>query len=338
VDRLLHIQRFTPAVTQIVNLIQTDIGRPVSHIASNFVNYRDLVRDLNAVIDSLVPREREVQLRSGQWYLMRIQPYRTQTNLIDGAVVTFVDITTQVTLQAALAESRRLRVETVSDPVLVVNQDSRIVDASVAAVQLFGHNRERLLELRAVDLVRGNSVGAFAESLADAERGVNSVVELELRLANGSGLPAEARMRRVDSGNSWAMFIVLRPIDLHTTDDALRRSAVRPLEAFMNDLRHPVLVLDLNGQILALNAAAERWYDWSKAEVTRQPVEELMPEAHRSRHRLALALLLEGKEVEPYASERLTPAGTTVPVLVTAFALVDAERGPYAVASVEHLR
>jgi two-component system, chemotaxis family, CheB/CheR fusion protein len=339
VDRSLHIQRFTPAVTAIVNLIQTDIGRPVSHIASNFVNYPDLVRDLTAVVDNLIAREREVQLRTGQWYLMRIQPYRSQKNLIDGAVVTFVDITTQVTLQAALAESQRLRVETVSDPVLVVNQDSKVVDASAAAVRLFGHTRERLLELRAVDLVRNNSVGILAESLTDAERGVNSVVELCLRLADGSRIQAEARMRRVDSGNTWGVFIVLRAIDARPENDPVRRSsAARPLEAFMRDLRHPVLVFDPDGQILALNAAAERWYGWSEAQVAGQPVEELMPEAHRSRHREALALLLEGKEVEPYDSERLTPAGSALPVLVTAFALVDAQRGPYAVASVEHPR
>ena len=93
VDFDLHIQRFTPTVTAVINLIPSDIGRPIGHIMSNLLGYDRLVDDLHAVLDSLVPREVEVQTRVGAWYSLRIRPYRTVDNVIEGAVITFVDIT-----------------------------------------------------------------------------------------------------------------------------------------------------------------------------------------------------------------------------------------------------
>ena len=65
VDHHLRIQRFTPAVTQVINLILTDVGRPVGHIVSNLVGYDRLVADVRAVLDTLVPREVEVQTTGG---------------------------------------------------------------------------------------------------------------------------------------------------------------------------------------------------------------------------------------------------------------------------------
>jgi two-component system CheB/CheR fusion protein len=104
VDHQLRILRFTPTATKIINLIQTDIGRPVSHIVSNLIGYDNLIEDTQAVLDTLVPREAEVKSTGGRWYAMHIQPYRTLDNVIEGAVLTFVDITEQQKLQEALRE------------------------------------------------------------------------------------------------------------------------------------------------------------------------------------------------------------------------------------------
>jgi two-component system, chemotaxis family, CheB/CheR fusion protein len=93
VDHGLHILRFTPAATRIINLILSDVGRPVGHIVSNLVGYNRLVADVEGVLDTLIPKEVEVQTQAGDWYSLRIQPYRTLGNVIEGAVITFVDIT-----------------------------------------------------------------------------------------------------------------------------------------------------------------------------------------------------------------------------------------------------
>jgi two-component system, chemotaxis family, CheB/CheR fusion protein len=105
VDLDLRILRFTPAATRIINLIQSDIGRPVGHIVSNLANYDHLLADTQKVLDTLISMETEVQSKAGTWYIMLIQPYRTLDNLIEGAVITFVDINSLKEAQEKLRQS-----------------------------------------------------------------------------------------------------------------------------------------------------------------------------------------------------------------------------------------
>jgi two-component system CheB/CheR fusion protein len=93
-DNQLCVQRFTPAVTRLVNLIQTDVGRPLSDITINLAD-QNLVADTTTVLDTLTPTETEVRTPEGHWFSARIRPYRTLDNIIEGAVITFIDITEQ---------------------------------------------------------------------------------------------------------------------------------------------------------------------------------------------------------------------------------------------------
>ena len=99
VDLNLRILRFTPAASRIINLIPSDVGRPVGHIVSNLLGYDRLVADVKAVLDTLTPKEIDVQTVEGRWYKMRILPYRTLDNVIEGAVITYVDINEHETLR-----------------------------------------------------------------------------------------------------------------------------------------------------------------------------------------------------------------------------------------------
>ncbi len=113
VDHLMRILRFTPDLTRIINLIKTDAGRPIGHIVSNLTRYDHLVADVQAVLDKLTPREIDVQTTEGLWYTMRILPYCTIDNMIEGAVISFIDITDRKriedALQKAFDEIRTLR-------------------------------------------------------------------------------------------------------------------------------------------------------------------------------------------------------------------------------------
>ena len=109
VDNAKRIRWFTPSATTIVNLIPTDIGRPLEHVVSN-LSYDGLIKDMGQVLETLVPCESEVQTREGEWFRMRIMPYRTTDNRIDGAVLTFSCIDeqkkAQAILQSALTEQQ----------------------------------------------------------------------------------------------------------------------------------------------------------------------------------------------------------------------------------------
>jgi len=99
VDHNLRILRFTPAASRIINLIQSDVGRPVGHIVSNLIGYNSLVPDVQTVLETLTPKEIDVQTTEGRWFKMRILPYRTLDNVIEGAVITYVDINEHETLR-----------------------------------------------------------------------------------------------------------------------------------------------------------------------------------------------------------------------------------------------
>ena len=107
VDHRLRILRFTPAATRIINLILSDIGRPIGHFVSNLLGYDQLLADTQAVLDTLAPREVEVQTKEGKWYTLRIQPYRTIENVIEGAVITFVDISDMKRTEMAMKRSEK---------------------------------------------------------------------------------------------------------------------------------------------------------------------------------------------------------------------------------------
>ena len=158
VDYQLHIQRFTPAVTQVINLILTDVGRPVGHIVSNLAGYDRLVEDVKAVLDTLVPKEIEVQTKAGAWYLLRIRPYRTLENVIEGAVITFTEITEMRNAQAALRESEALRrlavvVRDAHDAVLMQDLEGRILAWNPGAERMYGWSEAEALTMNIRDLI-----------------------------------------------------------------------------------------------------------------------------------------------------------------------------------------
>ena len=90
-DRELRIKRFTPEVFKIIDLVDTDVGRPLSNFNIP-INYQALQDDLQRVLETLVPKQKEVQLGS-QYYWLQIYPYRTLDHHIDGLVLTFTNIT-----------------------------------------------------------------------------------------------------------------------------------------------------------------------------------------------------------------------------------------------------
>ncbi len=109
VDLKLRILRFTPQAAELINLILTDMGRPLGHIVSNLLNYNHLVEDVTEVLSSLIPKDTEVQTKNSSWHLLCIRPYRTLENVIMGAVITFIDINEMRQMKEILKDFESLR-------------------------------------------------------------------------------------------------------------------------------------------------------------------------------------------------------------------------------------
>jgi two-component system CheB/CheR fusion protein len=102
-DNNLNVRRFTTQATKIIKLIPGDIGRPITDLGSDLL-YPELVADAREVLRKLGFAEKPVCTRDGQWFTVRIMPYRTLDDRIDGVVITFADITVAKTLEAKLRD------------------------------------------------------------------------------------------------------------------------------------------------------------------------------------------------------------------------------------------
>ena len=131
-DTKLNIKRFTPEASKIYRLVALDIGRALNDIKSNIVD-DTLLADAQTVLDSLIPQECEVRTHQGEYFLVRIRPYRTLDNVIDGVVLTFTDINKRVAAEAAEKSARKLAegiVNTVREPLIVLDAKLRTISAS----------------------------------------------------------------------------------------------------------------------------------------------------------------------------------------------------------------
>src|SRR5215469_11101905 len=156
-DSGLHIKRFTDQVKELFSVTVSDEGRPITDFAHQ-LEYDALVKDARSVIADLVPVRREVRSRQGRWYDLRMRPYRTVEDKIDGVVITFIDVTERRQVEEALRESeRQLRqqkrlVELSRAPIFVWDFDGAIIDWNRGSEELYGYTRAEAVGQRKEEL------------------------------------------------------------------------------------------------------------------------------------------------------------------------------------------
>jgi len=139
-DNDLRVQRFTEEAAQLINLIQTDIGRPIDHIKHN-LDSDGLTEKAREVLKTLATYEDEVQTAAGHWYRLTIMAHRTAENVIEGVVLTFVDIDAQKEAQEHVARLKDREVaaakrfgesiiDTVRESLLVLDEKMRVLTAN----------------------------------------------------------------------------------------------------------------------------------------------------------------------------------------------------------------
>jgi len=171
-DKSMTIKRFTPQITEFFSLLDLDVGRSIADIAQR-IDSMAMMDDIQSVIDTLIPCEREVRTKEGKWFIMRIAPYRTVENKIEGTVVTFVDVTglkeAQQSLLAKTTEIEAL-LRAIPDTYLRLGKDMTIHDFKDGAAGLFGQPEQSVgLHLgKALPLEAVSAIDAAAKEMAES--------------------------------------------------------------------------------------------------------------------------------------------------------------------------
>ncbi|TVQ11491.1 MAG: PAS domain S-box protein [Bacteroidetes bacterium] len=145
-DRNLLIRKFTPAVTSAINILDMDIGRPIHHISHNTL-YDSFLEDIENVLRTLVIKEVEVQGKKNNWFLMRILPYRTLENAIDGVVITFFDITERKIFEEQIQRKSNLLISVLDNsPVAstILDENGKITYANHMAEKVLGLTKDEI--------------------------------------------------------------------------------------------------------------------------------------------------------------------------------------------------
>ncbi|MEI6888452.1 MAG: PAS domain-containing protein [Bacteroidales bacterium] len=148
-DRDLNIRRFTDQVTNIIKIRNTDIGRPFTDLVTD-LEYPEIDIHARQVLKSLISVETAITTHKNKWYNVRIMPYRTLEDRIDGLVITFTDITIarQAGEAMSISETRYRRLfESSKDGILILDAETgKIKDVNPYLVELLGYSKEQFLE------------------------------------------------------------------------------------------------------------------------------------------------------------------------------------------------
>jgi len=147
-DRSFKVAFFTPAARDLFNLLPADYGRPLSDITTK-LDYQDIIGDAEFVLDKLQPIEREVKSKDQRVFIMRVLPYRTSEDRINGVVITFINITNVKKAEAALRASEerlRLLIESAKDYAIFTLDSNRIINSwNAGAETMFGYTEQEVI-------------------------------------------------------------------------------------------------------------------------------------------------------------------------------------------------
>jgi two-component system, chemotaxis family, CheB/CheR fusion protein len=191
-DRALRVKFSTPRAHDVFNLLEQDIGRPLTDITTNLRD--DIHRDVQTVLDRVQSIEREVQTMDDRWYLMRVLPYRTSDKRIDGVVLTFHDITSRrrAELQVRYSEERlRLLIESAIDYAIFTMTDDGVIDSwNPGAERMFGYRS-------------AEAIGVSFEVLFTPEDRASGVPAKELMQAQRVGHASDERFHLRKNGTTF---------------------------------------------------------------------------------------------------------------------------------------
>lgn len=285
IDAELNIGRFTPATKDLLNLISSDIGRPLIDIRPKFTD-KNLMLDVEQVLAKLTPVVTELTTESGRIFLRRISPYRTSSNHIAGVVITFVDITARY-----IAEEQTRRLATVvldsNDAVMVHDLNGKITHWNRGAQLMYGWSEVEALTMTIFDLVLDTDVTQIKFILKKIKDGeIIESLEAQRITKDGQVLDVWATITRLTDAQNNINSIATTERDI--TAIKLNEKVLRQSEANFRSLIElapdALILVDTDGKIEMTNIRAEKLFGYDKEELIGMTIEQLMPKRFRLQH------------------------------------------------------
>ncbi len=327
-DRGLRIRRLTPTADRLLKLLPSDVGRSLADIRAN-IEAPKLEEWATGVLESLQPLEREVRDLQGHWHSLHIQPYRTEENKIDGVVIALQDIETIKIANEQLRKSAEFLngiVDTVREPLLVLNHELRVVAANKPFLATFQVSAEHTIGNFIYDLGNGQwnipGLRTVLERLLPEQRAVTDF-EVEHQFEGIGHRIMLLNARRLAQPDE------LDPMILLATDDVTERRAaerdVARLAAIVESSDDAIIRKDLNGTIETWNPGAERLFGYTSQEAIGQSISLLLIPPDRIEEEPAiLERVRRGDHVEHYESVRRCKDGTLRDVSLSISPIVNA--------------
>lgn len=277
-DSELRIKRFTPASRKLFRLIPSDVGRPIGDFALR-IEPQDLETVARQVLNSASAVETETHTPEGHFYLLRVLPYRTEENRIEGVVVTFIPIDALKLAEHEARESeKRFRTLANTVPVFIwiSGLGAKLEFVNRRFVNETGKTAEELLGTRWQNLVHTSDLPGYLAACSSAE-------------ATGKGYDYELRLRKADGNYNWMRFVgeprfeqerlagfIGSTVDIqyHKNAEEQLRNADRRKDEFLailgHELRNPLSPIRNAAQALQFVDSTDKRLSWAKQTIIRQ--------------------------------------------------------------------
>ncbi|HLZ39630.1 MAG TPA: chemotaxis protein CheB [Candidatus Sulfotelmatobacter sp.] len=271
----LRIRRFTPPAQKLLNLISADIGRRLREIRPN-LDLDNLETAVQVTVETNTLQEQEVREKDGAWYLMRVRPYKTTENKIEGAVMSFQDIDQ---LKRTVNETRDFAdalIQNAREALLILDSNLRVSAANPAFYKLFHLSADTVNGFALADLAQRRWIpSGLRDRLQEVLRKNVRIDEFEMdhefpHLGSRTMLFNAHRFE----GATGRQLILLSIEDV--TDYNKHQADLRTHSDLLELARDAVLVRDMDGMIQLWNRGAERLYGWTKGEAIGKNVIELL--------------------------------------------------------------
>jgi len=319
-DGRLRIRRFTPAAEKLLKLIPTDVGRPIGDLKLN-LDCPDLERLIAEAISTVSVKEVETRDGAGRWHSLRVRPYKSLENKIEGAVVVLVDIDALKKTEREIGAARDYAeavLRTTRDPLVVLHTDLKVESANEAFYNTFKLKPAEAEGRLIYDL--GNrqwDIPRLRQLLEEVIPLNNSFDDFEVthEFQTIGKRTMLLNARRLDSPEGGPERILLGVEDV--TERKVAELAMARLAAIVESSDDAIIAIDLDGVIDSWNQGAERLYGYTAREAVGRPIATLIPPERSGEEKNLLERLRRGERIENFETVRRRKDGTLVDVSLT---------------------